>query len=408
MKKVHGPLEGYLAIECASYMAGPVATKVLADFGARVIRIEPVTGDPSRGFNRLFGPKCPSENNTMNETLHGNKENISLNLKTEEGAAIMRQLLDKADVFMTNYTIPTLKHLHITYEELHEQYPRMVYGYVNGLGEKGKDAGRPGFDITSYWSRGGVFSQLGDPGSEPMAITSGMGDNPTGISLAAGILAALIEREKTGYGDKVTAALYHTAIWTNNMELCASNYVDVKRGSRRLPKSAFTNTYCASDGRWLTICLMRPDVEFPILCEAGENPELPKDPRFIGATNMFINRGALVEEISKMFAKFTRDEWEVRLTQRRLPYEIHQTFKEILHDQQALDNEFLMPVTYPNGSVGLAPTIPVKLASYGTTSALNYAALQGEQTVDIMRELGYSDEDIARMDAENKVFVHKS
>lgn len=408
MKKIHGPLEGYLAIECASYLAGPSATKVLADLGARVIRIEPVTGDPSRNFPRLFGPKCPMKINCMNETLHANKENISLNLKTDAGAKILRQLLEKADVFMTNYTPRTLEHLHITYEELSAVNPRLVYAYVNGLGEKGKDAGRPGFDITSYWSRGGVFSQLGDPGSEPMAITSGMGDNPTGISLAAGILAALLGREKTGKGDKVNASLYHTAIWTNNMELCASNYVKVERGSRKLPKSAFTNTYQASDGRWLTICLLQPDREFPVLCEAGENPELCNDPRFVGPTNMFVNRAALVEELEKLFAKFTRDEWEERLSARRIPYEIHQTFDDILHDEQALVNEFLVPVKYPDGSEALAPTIPIKLSSCDTNAVVNYESPQGAQTVDILKELGYNDTEIAQMNADGMIVVYKS
>lgn len=403
MKPVPGPLNGYVGIECASYMAGPVATKFLADMGMRVIRIEPVTGDPSRTFPAIYGPDCPLTDNVMDVTLHGNKEDISLDLKTEEGQKILHQMCEKADVFLTNYTLHTLKNLHITYDELHTLNPRLICAYVSGLGEKGKDAGRPGFDITSYWSRGGTFAQMGDPGSEPMAILTGQGDNPTGMAVTIGIIAALLDREKTGKGCKVTGSLYATAIWINNLELCASNYVKINRGSRRLPKSAFTNTYCGSDGLWFTIALLQPPQQFPVLCEALGNPDLAKDPRFKDTKSMYDNRAELVEEIEKMFSKYTRPEIEKILTAARLPYEVHQTFDDILHDQQALDNEYLVPVEYPYGTV-LSPTIPVKIDRYGTTTANNKAVAQGAQTVKILKDLGYSDAEIAEMEAD-KIIV---
>ena len=405
---VNGPLNGVKIVDFASYLAAPAAAKMLGDMGAEVIKIEPLSGDPARNFGAFLGLPSEDDENPLLEYGASNKKAISLDIKTDEGMEILLKMLEDADVFITNTRPSVLTRLGLTYEDLALKYPGLIYAYVNGLGEEGPDSDRPGFDVTSYWSRGGFFAQLGEPDAEPISPTTGFGDNPTSVALAMGILAALYRKKQTGLGDKVSASLYHTAIWTNSLELCAANYIDTPKKSRKSPQQAVSNPYKCADDKWITLCIVNFDKEWASLCKALGREDFLSNPLFEDFFACVINREELVAEFDKTFATQPRSYWENALATAvpPIPYEICQTFKEITTDEQALINGYLAECTYRNGNKKYLPTFPVKLKSLGTTAYNHSCPRLGENTREILKGLGYADDKIKKMMENNIVIAY--
>ena len=197
-------LEGLKVLEFTLAAAGPTCTKQLVEWGADSIIVEPMTG----ATNRFAAPH-------LFDFYTSGKKSIALDLKTEEGQEIMRQLIKEADVFVANYRTKALKKLHLTYEEMKEINPRIIHASLTGYGEEGPASGLPGHDPVSFWARGGLLLDCAEKGTVlPPPIS--VGDTATGQALLTGILAALYHREKTGEGMKVWTSLFAEALYLNN------------------------------------------------------------------------------------------------------------------------------------------------------------------------------------------------
>ena len=189
-------LDGIRVIDAASFIAGPVATTVMADFGADVVKIEPPGGDTYR----TRGPGYPpSPYNFPWIVDNRSKRGLALDLRTPDGQRVLHRLVRDADVFVTNAPLDSRERLGVRWEDLAPLNPRLIYGSITAYGEAGEEASRPGFDATALWARTGLMDLVRpSPDAPPSRSLPGMGDHPTGMSLFGAIMAALYQRERTG------------------------------------------------------------------------------------------------------------------------------------------------------------------------------------------------------------------
>ena len=207
-----GPLQGVRVVELGVWIAGPAASGVLGDWGADIVKIEPLSGDPSRLFRRMLS--LTRDDNPIFELDNRNKRGIALDVSTAEGRAIVLDLVRDADVFVTNARAESVARAGLDYESLRAINPRIVYGQITGYGLEGPEADRPGFDIAAYWARSGLAHLHTPDDGEPPILRGGVGDHSTGVAFAGAIAAALFHRERTGEGQMVSTSLFRQGVYT--------------------------------------------------------------------------------------------------------------------------------------------------------------------------------------------------
>ena len=396
------PLEGYRVLDFSTYAAAPVCAMTLADWGADVIKVESLFGDAFRLFGFIM--RCPiAENDNIQFELDNrNKRGIALDLKTPEGQEIIQRLLKGTDVLVTNYRPKALKGISLDYEALAGKYPRLVYAYLNGYGDKGPEKDKPGFDLAAYFARSGILVEVPEPGSDPIPPLAGFGDHPTGTFLAGGICAALLRREKTGKGCKVQTALFNAALWNlslniatanNNAHLPEEEQLKIKP-SRKRPRTALMNTYRTKDDRWVTIMALEYDRYWKPFAESViRRPDLVDDPRFKNQMAAFEHTVELAAIVEEEVGKITKDELVKRMAAADIVYEVNQRWKELKDDIQAVENDFMVEHKMPSGRKEWIVGNPVKFNGE-KTSLRRYAPKLGEHNDEILSELGYSREEI--------------
>lgn len=399
------PLEGIRILDFSTYAAAPICATALADWGADVVKIEPLTGDTFRYFGYIM--RCPvqEDDNIIFEMDNRNKRGISLNLKTHEGKEVIHRLLDTADALVTNYRPRALESLGLDYDSLAAKYPRLVYAYLNGYGDVGPDKDKPGFDLSAYFARCGILVEMPEPGSPPIPPLAGFGDHPTGTILAGGICAALLQRERTGRGCKVQTALVNTALWNLQLNIAMANNCDYmsweeyvsNKPSRKKPRTALMNTYRTGDDRWITVMALEYDRYWKAFAETVlMRPDLADDPRFINQMASFANSEVLAAIVDEEFAKYDAAEIVRRLKAADIAYELNLRWREIKDDVQARENGFIFEHTLPSGRQDWMIGNPVRFNSEKTAIRRNAPRL-GEHNGEILAELGYTDAEIAKM-----------
>ena len=212
---------GLKVVDFASFIAGPSAAVILSDFGADVIKVEPPSGDYWRHGHQI--PPQPQAKDAYPWHLaNRNKRGITLDLKSPGAQQVLEQLVKWADVFIVNTPHPARKKLKLEYDDVVQWNSRLIYADLTGFGEKGPDAGLPGFDITSYWARSGLLSMTRDAGAPPTWPVAGSGDNATAVGLYSAIVTALYHRERTGKGSYVTTSLLAEGVWSASVSIQAA------------------------------------------------------------------------------------------------------------------------------------------------------------------------------------------
>ena len=285
-------------IDMSSWIAAPVAATMLADFGAQVIKIEPPeAGDGYRNFALMASTPTSDVNYTW-QMDNRNKRSLALNLKTEEGRKLLRQLVAESDVYVTNTPHPMRRAWGLTYEDLAALNPRLIYASLTAYGELGPERDREGFDLVAYWARSGLMDLVRAPGADPAPALPGMGDHPTAVSLYAAILTALFKRQQTGEGSHVHTSLLANGMWSAS---CIAQGVFAEADFtlyHHLSSHLFTRLlYEAADGRWLQFSMVRTDEEVDMLFTAIGRPDLLLDPRFVTAELRVEHGNLLVEEM---------------------------------------------------------------------------------------------------------------
>ena len=249
-------LKGMKVIDMASFVAGPTCAKILAEYGADVIRIEALVGDDK---TRDLGKNAMGIKNgdlPLYDLVNGNKKQLALDTRRPEGLAILRKLLETADVFVCHLRQANMQRLGLDWETLHRDYPGLIYANVTGYGTKGSYADRGGFDSVAYVSRAGVHFAAEREGTKPYMPFAGQGDLPTGCYLAMGVMAAYINKLRTGVGDMVTANLYGAGIWAGAFPIITAQE-PYNVPWPKDPMDTFSplyNIYKCADGHWVTIC----------------------------------------------------------------------------------------------------------------------------------------------------------
>ena len=259
--------DGLRVVDAASVIAAPAAAMMLADFGADVVKVEqPGSGDMLRMLSRM--PGIPESGDWFWQQDGRNKRSLTLDLKSERGLEVMHRLAERCDVFITNQPYAARESMRLTYEHLCPRNPRMIYASLTAYGEKGAERERKSFDQLAYWARSGLMDLMRQPGTRPTQGLAGMGDHPTGVALYAGIVTALLHRERTGEGGMVHTSLLANGLWSASGvaggALAGGDMAAFRE--RSATPSALMRVYQASDGRWLQFNMVRNEELLSLIC----------------------------------------------------------------------------------------------------------------------------------------------
>lgn len=296
-------LQGIRVVELATYVAGPAAGGLLADYGADVIKVESRHGDPMRQFFRSVGRA--DEQNRVFETDNRGKRSIVIDIASAEGAREMRALLRTADVFVTNARPGSLARAELDWETLRKERPDLIYAGFTGFGTAGPEADKPGFDITAFWARTGLCALATVKGGEPVQLRTGIGDHMAALALTAGILGALFHRERTGEGQRIETSLIRMGVYAGASE----HAVQLQLGklastkSRREAVNPLNNFFRTHDGRWfVTVPRQGAGGDWDRFARAAGRPDLIADARFNSFRNRRAHQAALIAELDDAFA----------------------------------------------------------------------------------------------------------
>lgn len=336
MSESVGPLAGIRVVELGVWVAGPAAGGIMADWGADVIKVEPDSGDPQRAMFSSLGlrddlPVPPFELDNRG------KRSVVLDLRDDADVERFHRLLDTADVLISNMRLGALERLGLGRNEIEERHPTLVYGVITGYGTEGPDRDRAGYDIGAYWARSGAAHTMVPPGQLPPGLMSGGGDHQTGMALAAGVMAKLVERGRTGTGGFVTTSLLRNGMYTNGWD--TSVHLRFRKRTPTAPRhgnpSPLVNSYMAGDdvGFWL-ICL-EASRHWPNLVAAIERHDLADDERFASAKSRLENCIDLIAELDAVFVTKPAAHWTDRFDQFDVWWAPIQSIAQVLEDPQA-------------------------------------------------------------------------
>lgn len=378
-EKVEKILKGVKILDMCIAAAGPACSRMLMDFGAECVMLEPLDGQSTRYSSpHSFHFKC------------GGKKSISCNLKTVEGKQLFFDLIRWADVFVSNYRMKSLVKLGFSYEELEQLNPRLIYGIISAFGTEGSKKDEPGYDATAFWAKSGMALDIAQKGSI-IQVPSGLGDFAAAQSLAVGICGALYAREKTGKGTKVLASLMASGIYLNHDAILESQYGKELPSDRTHAKNAMLNNYRCSDGKWISINAGHHwDVSWPWMCRTiGREDLIDKYPH--SEDVMYEHAPEVVSVFDAGFQKMTQEEAYQALKKcSAISVEKLQHSIDVAKDPQAVANEFVFEWTDPNGKKIMHPATPVKIGDMAHVE-LPYGPELGENTIEIMQMLGYSE-----------------
>ena len=382
--------DGVRVVELAQWVFVPVAGALLADWGADVVRVERLDGDPYRGLaTQGIGTDSGGVNVSMALANRG-KRSIALDLRREDGVAVLHELLASADVFLTSLRPGALSRLGLDADTLRNRYPKLIYARGHGFGVRGPDANQPGYDSSAFWARGGLAHMLTPAERDyPISQRGAMGDRNGAMALAFRVSAALLKRTHTGAGSVVDVSLLATAMWTLSSDLLAAlNGGDVQPVGGRGPQvNPLVGTYRTKDGRHIQLMFLQGDRYWADFCRLVGRDEMIDDLSFADLAARRANSAACVAELDAIFSDRTLAEWMELLSKIDAPWAPVQSVQEVIGDPQVIANGYVGEVTLDSGVAYRLPAVPVQLDEQ--PPPLRRAPEHGEHTETLLLELGY-------------------
>ena len=389
------PLSGVRILDLALIMAGPYCTLILGDLGAEVIKIEkPGEGEGSRGMPPYFFEGQSAYFIAMNR----NKKSMTLDLKDEKGREIFYELAKKSDVVVDNFRPGVVKRLGVDYDALKKINPRIICCSISGYGETGPFKDRPAFDLVIQ-ARGGIMSYTGEPDEMPVRMGAPMGDLSGGLFAAHGILAALLQREQTGRGQKIDISLLDCQI---SLLTYRGEYYFVANEIAQPVGSGHVSAHPIRAFRTKSFDIVidaNTENIFIEFCKAIGAPDLCTNPKFDSRENRLKNKAELYEILEKIFMQKTGEEW-VALLEKRVPIAPINTIDKALLDPQILSRNMVAEVEYENGKKLKILGNPVKMSEIDHEVFIRPPRL-GEHTEEILTKiLNYSRKKIDKLKEE--------
>ena len=394
-------LKDLKVIDAGSFIAGPVSTTILSDFGAKVIKIEPPkTGDSLRHLMERTKRVNPySKENYSWHLTSRNKQSLALDLNSQEGQEILKDLVKESDVFVTNMPKRIRDKLKINAMDLLPLNDRLIYGSLTGYGEEGPDSHRTAFDTMAWWARSGLMDIVRpSDNSLPANPPIGMGDQPTGVSLYASIMTALYRREKTGKGGEVHTSLMANGAWSNGSMIQAGLFgADFPDRKEPFPLHPFGGRFETKDGRFLLLAIIDAAKEWPKFLKVMNLEYLNKDERFSSFKKLNSNFKELYKELEKEFLKFTLDEISDKLRPSEVTFGVLSKSTDHAKDKQFLENEILVKFDETSfASETLTVNSPVFLKGERKRLPKRGPAI-GEHSKEILFNLGKTAEEIEEL-----------
>ncbi len=398
------PLDGITVIEIDNWMAAPSAGAIMADLGARVIKVEPLTGDPMRNTGR--SPKIEDEAmkayDFQFDVDNRGKESICIDLTSTDGVAVVQKLCKSADIFLCNLLAVRQEKYKLDPDTILSFNPKIVHATLTGYGTEGSDAWRPGYDVTAFFGRSGLYDSMreGQDGIVPMARPA-QGDHTTGLALLAAILAALRLAEKTGEGQVVETSLYETAVWTQatDYSVTAMDHAPVRQRSREQLFLPTANRYPCGDGKWVVFNM--PEVSaWPKFCKAINREAWLEDERFVDVRSRFRLMHTLVPMVDEALSEKSRDEWGIIFDAAGLIWGPVLGLHEVPQDSQAKDIG-LFP-TLQHETLGEYRTVNIPMRFRNTSvGPRSRSPKLGEHTDKVLADFGIENETISKLKDSN-------
>jgi len=319
--------------------------------------------------------------------------------------SICKKMLETADVFVTNNRVASLKRMGLFYDDIKDEFPRLIYAIGLGYGEKGPCANDPAYDQSAFWARNGFLMDMAatDEYYMPVLPPSSMGDTMTGITLMGEICAALLHRTTTGKGQYVRSSLFHNGIFAmGNMQIWAQRPFGTTFPRSRAESGMPNGYYKCKDGKYIFIAAGYAPKLVPAVLDMIGQPELLNDERFATIEARWNNKHEFYRIISESILKKTAEEWLAIGKERDIPMSPMNHFADISEDEQAWANNYVQHVAYPNGNTDVIASSPIEMDSVGELKTIPSHQI-GEDTEEVLKSYGYSEEEIAAFRRSNAI-----
>lgn len=346
------PLEDIRIIEVDNWMASPSAAAIFADMGADVIKVEPLQGDPMRGTGR------PAKVNDVTNARfdyqfdvdNRGKRSVSIDLTQDEGIALLHLLVRSANIFMCNLLPRRQRKFRLDPEVLMQHNSKLVHATLTGYGVVGPESERPGFDVTAFFGRSGLYDAMreGEQGIVPQA-RPGQGDHTTGLAFAVGILSALRLAEHSGEGQVITTSLYETAVWSQAADFAttAVDNASVRKRARDQMIVPTANRYPCGDGKWIVVNMPEATAWAPFCRVLGRADWLERK-EYATGRDRYERMPEIVPEIDAVLAGKSRDEWGVMFDEAGIIWAPVLGLDEVPQDPQAEAIDLFPPMYHPD------------------------------------------------------------
>jgi crotonobetainyl-CoA:carnitine CoA-transferase CaiB-like acyl-CoA transferase len=394
-------MEGVRVLEVAQYTFVPAAGAILAEWGAEVIKVEhAVTGDAQRGLTNIGSASALGKFAPIIEHPNHNKRSIGLALEEPRGLEILHRLLERSDVFLTNFLPDARRRLHIDVEDIRRVNPNVIYVRGSAVGARGDARGKGGYDAITYWCRGGSAAGVTPPDVDGMLgmPAPAYGDSIGGMTIAGGISAALFARERTGEPSVVDISLLGVGAWANGLAVDISLVSGVPwqaapaSAQGGAPTNPLAGMYRTSDDRWIGLTMLQPGRYWKDFCQHLGREELVSDPRFDTVEKLIANAQEAGTIIAAELRSRPLAHWVERFRTMEGPWEPVQNSVEVGQDPQLVENGFIGDVVDVDGNPRKLVAAPVQFDE--RPAELRRAPQFAEHTDEILKELGFSDDDL--------------
>ena len=392
-------LEGIKVIDLAGFLAAPGAATLMADYGAEVIKVEPPGGD---GYRRLHGLY---ETDYHWQLTSRNKQGMAIDITEEAGRKVLDTLLEDADVLIVNFRLDQLKKYDLSFERLHETFPRLILAQLTGYGNVGPDKYRRGYDSSAWFARSGILRLMKPQDGPPTFPAGGVGDHSTAMSLFAGILMALLKRGKEGVGSFVETSLIANGCWANGMQLQgAIAGFDTASLLEEKGRSPFAMVYETRDNRHIVLILTNPVKEWPELANALGHPEWMENARLTDLRSIMRDREKVRTMFTEVIGGMRLDDICLALDKYHLTFGVIESPMDVVQDAHLIENGVVVRTESEDPNFQWTIANPISISGEKSRPAIDPPAF-GENTREILLSRGFTDDEINSLIERKIVFA---